>query len=88
MASDQNFVGLANGAVVRARAIVRLVPEARWPSSKILSSTTTPMTERTRMMDNIETMHDPHAHSPSDREPGEPTEGPPKRRVRITLNDL
>ena len=35
MSSDQNFIGLANGEVVCARAIVRLVPSVRWDMSRI-----------------------------------------------------
>ena len=35
MASYQNFVGLANGVVVCARAIVRVVSNIRWDADKV-----------------------------------------------------
>ena len=88
MSSDQNYVGLLNGNVVRARAIVRLVPEARWISANVLALKTTPMTEHSRLLDNIEHVHDPHAHAAEDVEPADIPAMPPRRRVRITYSDL
>ena len=83
--SDQNYVGLLNGSVVRARAIVRLIPEARWDARKVLAVTTDPMTENTHMMDALENTKDTVVE---DVEPGEPGDEPQRKRVRITLQDL
>ena len=86
LSSDQNFVGIAGGNVVRARAILRLVPSARWDSARLLGVTTTPLTENSRFMDDIETKDAPHEHPPVDIHG--PIDAPARRRVRITLADL
>ena len=62
MSSDQNFVGLANGEVVCARAIVRLVPGLRWDPDKIGAISITPFDFKTRGHDKIEEDPDPHSH--------------------------
>ena len=87
LGSDQNFVGLSNGDVVRARAIVRLVPESRWDSAFALRLKTTPLTESTRWLDGIEQTGVPHQHSPLDNG-GDGAPSGNLRRVKITLRDL
>ena len=59
MASDQNFVGIAGGDVVRARAIVRPVPHARWDVARIMGVKTAPLTEHCRFFDSIEEKDSP-----------------------------
>ena len=85
MSSDQNFVGLANGDVVCARAIVRLVPGLRWDVDKIDSIRITPFDFKTRNQDTIEEDPDPHNHpepKPSDAEPAV------SRRLKIFDSDI
>ena len=62
MSSDQNFVGLANGDVVCARAIVRLIPETRWDADRIGSIRITPFDFKTTALDIVEEDPDPYAH--------------------------
>ena len=86
LGSDQDFVGMRSGDVVRARALVRLVPAARWDSDMLLAITTTPLTEHNRWLDSIEADGKPHEHSALDDGEGHAT--PPTRKVRITLRDV
>ena len=86
MGSDQNVIGLSTGEVIRARAMVRLTPEARWDARRLLAVKTTPLTEHTRWMDKIEEHEHTNKHEPRDEGgDGSPI---PRRRVRITLKDL
>ena len=85
MSSDQNFVGLANGDVVCARAIVRLIPETRWDADKIGSIRITPFDFRTKTQDTIEEDPDPHAHPEPKSSDAEPR---PTRRLKIYDKDL
>ena len=62
MSSDQNFIGLANGDVVCARAIVRLVPSVRWDMSRIAAITVSPFEFKSKNQDLIETDAEPHTH--------------------------
>ena len=82
MSSDQNFVGLASGDVVCARAIVRLVPEVRWDAEKVSAIRITPFEFKTRAQDVIEEDPDPHNHS----EP-KVTDGDKKSMRRLKLYD-
>ena len=85
MASDQNFVGLANGDVVCAMAIVRLIPETKWDADRIAAIRTTPFEFKTKAQDIIEEDPDPHAHPEhkhSDADPRAP------RCLRIHDKDL
>ena len=85
MSSDQNFVGLNNGDVVCARAIVRLIPEIRWDADRIGIVRITPFEFKTKAQDTIEEDPDPHAHP----EP-KPDDADPRtmRRVKIYDKDL
>ena len=59
---DQNFIGLADGTIVTARAIARLVPSLRWSQEKIGAIKGVPMDFKTANYDVIEEAEDPHAH--------------------------
>ena len=83
---DQNFIGLANGSIVTARAVARLVPSMRWDSGKVGAIQGMPMDYKTREYDVIEEDASPHSHS-------EPAEDPEMaeielRRLRITFEHL
>ena len=85
MSSDQNYVGLVNGDVICARAIVRVVPSIRWDADKVGLISITPHTFKTKNMDVIEEDSDPHSHpepQPSDAEARSP------RRLKIFDSDL
>ena len=43
MNSDQNILGIHGGGVIRARAIIRLIPAARWDAERILGVKVTPL---------------------------------------------
>ena len=86
LGSDQNKIGLPNGDVVRARAMVRLVPEARWSSERLFAIKTTPLTEHTRWLDKIEGRDAPHTFNASDV--SDVPASSPLRRLRITYSDL
>ena len=62
MSSDQNFVGIASGEVVCARAIVRVVPSVRWDMDRIAAISTTPFDYKSKNLDVIEEDADPHSH--------------------------
>lgn len=85
--SDQNFIGLAIGEVIRARAISRMIPSSRWNSALALALKTTPLTERTLGFDSLEEHEQPHSHHAAD-EGGTPSPPAPPRRVEITVKDL
>ena len=86
MNSDQNFVGVQGGGVVRARALLRLAPEYRWDVQKTLEIGITPLTESSRYMDSLESLDAPHEH-PAPDVVG-PDAQPQSRRVKIMLADL
>ena len=85
----QKHFGPADGIVVRARAIVRLIPSARWDTQRLLAIATTPLTENCRRLDLLEQHEHPHAHHPADEaEDVDVPESSGPRRVKITLKDL
>ena len=59
---DQNFVGIANGQIVRARALVRHVPDKRWNPNRLSKICVTPNTERPGNHDDLETLDAPHGN--------------------------
>ena len=59
---DQNCVGLVDGSIVTARAIVRLVPSLRWNLEKLGQVTGVPMDYKTKDYDAIEEDAAPHQH--------------------------
>ena len=57
--SDQNFVALPDGSVVRARAMVRLVHSKRWQLPRLECIKTTPDMNTTATTDPIESTEQP-----------------------------
>ena len=86
LGSDQNYIGLKSGEVVCARAIVRVVPNARWSSDRISRITTSPMSFKAGTLDRIEESADPQSHP--DPVDGEQNESRQTRRVRVFDNDV
>ena len=83
---DQNYVGLANGSILTARAIVRLVPSLRWSMEKVGLIKGVPMDFKTKDFDIIEEDIAPHTH-PEVVEDVEPEEIA-SRRLRISMEQL
>ena len=85
ISSDQNFIGVAGGQVVRARAMIRLVPSARWDLGRLLGVQVTPLQEHSSFLDSIETHDAPHDFDATNTSDDTVHS---KRRLRITLKDL
>ena len=83
---DQNYVGLANGSIVAARAIVRLVPSLRWNMERLGMVKGTPMDFKTKEYDSIEEDVSPHTH-PDDRDDQDLVERE-NRRMQISYPHL
>ena len=79
---DQNYIGLANGSIVTARAIARLVPSMRWDSGKVGAVAGVPMDYKTREYDVIEEDTAPHNHP----EPVEDQEAIETESRRLAIN--
>ena len=58
--TDANFLGLMDGTVVRARAMVRVIPSQRWDVERLRRVTGTPMSLNTAIFDSVEDATDPH----------------------------
>ena len=89
MSSDQNFIGLPDGSVTGARAMIRLVAKKRWDTEKIGNISAMPMEVKTRNLDIIEQGPDPHAHA--SQEPDQDQDDPnpiSRRRIQITWQHL
>ena len=89
MNTDYNYVGLSDGTVVCARAMVKVIPSKRWDVKRLMGLRGTPNHEKTKNYEGIEEDMDPHAHpdesaesSGADLNPSEP------KRLKITLKDL
>ena len=63
MNCDQNYIGLPDGSVTGARAMVRLVPKRRWDTERIGDIAAVPMDFKKRNLDIIEQGPEPHAHA-------------------------
>ena len=85
---DQNFIGLADGTIVTARAIARLVPSMRWSQDKLGLIKGVPMDFKTANYDNIEETEDPHAHPSADTPADAEDPDAASRRLRITDHHL
>ena len=84
--SDQNFVGLSDGTVTTARAMVRVVPSCRRDKDRLLRVSGTPLALNTANFDSIEDTDDPHRGPPGHREDGlEDEHDELARRVPIVL---
>ena len=82
--SDQNYFGLFDGSVAKARALVRAVPDIRWDMSRIKNISGSLIDRRaTTVQDTIEDSTDPHAGPPGQRTDGVDVDdlhhGSPKR---------
>ena len=90
MSTDQNYIGVADGSVVGARAMVRIVVAKRWNLSMITAVNSLPMDIKTRGLDTIEAEPNPHDHAtPLEQEEEEATDSSlARRRLRITAKDL
>ena len=87
--SDQNYVGLLDGTVVRARALVRVLPSLRWDAERITKVSGTPLSMNVLNFDGIESHHDPHRGPPGHRHDGPDADtDQTTRRVQILLRDL
>ena len=60
ISSDQNFIGVAGGQVVRIRAMIRLVPSARWDLARLLGVQVPPLQAHSSFLDSIGTHDAPH----------------------------
>ena len=91
MNSDQNFVGLPDGSVANARAMVRLVPNSRWSIQWVQNLVATPSNLKGRLNDEdrIEEEIEPHQMADAPSMEGQPDSNvrvPP--RLKIMLQDL
>ena len=88
MNSDQNFIGLPDGSVTCARAMVRLVPKKRWDMAQLGNLTAMPMDYKTKHLDIIEQGPEPHEHAPGeDVDVGDGDEHK-KRRMQVSWQNL
>ena len=86
LSSDQNFIGLHNGEVVCARAIVRVVPGIRWAPDRISNISTSPLTFKHGSMDRIEEDPEPQAHPDPNVDSGSTARQ--GRRLRVLDSDV
>ena len=83
LSSDQNMIGLINGDVVCARAIIRVVTNIRWSSDRVSKVRATPMTFNSSSQDHIEEKAEPHSHV----DPTAETEDHARNSRRVPLYD-
>ena len=90
MNSDQNYIGLIDGSVTCARAMVRLVHKKRWDTDHVGNISALPMDFKTRQLDIIEQGSEPHAHETTEDDQKEDDSMPPSktRRVQVTWKQL
>ena len=82
------MIGVYGGGVVRARAIIRLIPEARWDPARVLGVQVTSWTENSKFMNDIDEKEDPHELPAVDRQEDGHEELVARRRLKITRKDL
>ena len=85
--TDANYVGLADGTITTARALVRVPESQRWDTAKLLAMSGTPLSMRTVNFDRLEEAEDPHRGPAGHRHDG-PEDEAQQRRVPIQLRDL
>ena len=89
MNSDQNYIGLSDGSVTCARAMVRMVHRKRWDTDKIGNITALPMDYKTKHLDIIEQGSEPHAHASTEENPVDDESMPTsRRRMQVTWKHL
>ena len=92
MHSNENYIALTNGCVVRGRAITRVRPDQRRDRKLVQDIKGTPAEPLSRDDADIEDLADPHANA--EERDMEPPEGEPvisdraKLRTRILLSDI
>ena len=86
LSSDQNMIGLNNGEVVCARAMVRVIPGVRWDADRVAKIHVSPMNFKTSSQDRIEEEAEPHTH-PEPTADGE-DQTRQSRRLRILDADV
>ena len=91
MNSDQNFIGMQDGSVTTSRAMVRLIPSARWSIKWVEPLVATPSNPKGRKdtYDHIEEGLEPHqmADAPAmEEQHNSDVRAPP--RLKIMLPDL
>ena len=59
--SDQNFIGLADGSVTRAKGIARTVPSKKWQPRRLELLRATPWSEQSKNQDSIDELEHPSA---------------------------
>ena len=64
MHSNESYIGLSNGSVVRGRAITRVRPDQRWSKDLIQKIRGTPAEPLSRDDSEVETFENPHDHEP------------------------
>ena len=63
MATNESFIGLSNGTVIRCRAINRVRPDKRWSPDLIQKISGTPAEPRSPDDADIESFENPHANA-------------------------
>ena len=58
--TDQNYIALLDGSIVRARAMVRVIPEIRWDTHRAKRVAGTLFSLHDTSIDQIEESSDPH----------------------------
>ena len=85
--TDANFIGLRDGTVVTARAMVRVVEQHRWSAERVHALTGLPGAMKSSF-DGIEAEAEPHNFSQAELPDGEDPHVVSRRRLKITLKDL
>ena len=92
MNSDQNYIALTDGSITTARAMVRLVPSARWSTRYVENLIATPFNLKIKKLELIEEHEDPHANADAPKvDDSLPAEEEYKRalsRLKIMPTDL
>ena len=77
--TDSNFIGLNDGSVIMARAMVRVVPKIRWDRARLQRGSDIPVALARANTEDVEELIGPH-RSPSDhRDDGRDEAGEPDR---------
>ena len=88
LSSDQNIIGLSDGSVTRARAMVREIPSLRWSLDRVDKLVATPIKEKVQQLDDIEAEASPHEHDQAEQPAEEVDSQRARRRLKIELKDL
>ena len=87
--SDQNFIGLSNGSVVRARGMARTTLANRWQQERAARIVAVPWDETPRGLDRLEEQPAPHAiHRPDDDHRDAEDDSRIVKRIKIIYDDI